>query len=292
MKKEFWKDFQHFLNAPLIELDKYALYPRHIISLVFIFFFTRLLSYVAGLIITRYGQRKEMSRGSTRSIHQIVKYFLYVMAAVVFMDNMGVKITVLLAGGTALFVGIGLGLQSTFNDFVSGIIILFEGSVRVGDILNVDNEVGIVRDIRLRTSQLETRDGKLMIIPNSKFVNDSISNYTHMNEQTSFEVTVGVSYSADPVQVEKAMYKAMEEIPDILQEPAPTVQFADFGDSALTFRAWFYTRQIFGANRIRSQLRFKIYEIFKREGIDIPFPQRDIRVTMQKDNTAGNAKND
>lgn len=280
MKRELWKEFQDFLNTPLLELDKYTLYPRHIISLVFIIFFTRVLSYLAGLIIGRYGKRKQMSRGSIRSVHQIVKYFLYIMATVVFLDNSGVKITVLLAGGTALFVGIGLGLQSTFNDFVSGVIILFEGSVRVGDILSVDNEVGIVRDIKLRTSELETRDGKLMIIPNSRFVNESISNYTHMNEQTSFDVTVGVSYNADPRLVEKLMYEAMKQIPDILQEPAPNVQFADFGDSALTFRAWFYTRQIFAANRIRSQLRFKLYEVFKENNIEIPFPQRDVHVSL------------
>lgn len=277
----FGKDFQQFLNAPLLELDKYTLYPRHVISLVFIVLFTRLLSYLARVIIMRYASRKNMARGSAQSIHQIVKYFLYIMAIVVFLDNMGIKVTVLLASGTALFVGIGLGLQSTFNDFVSGFIILFEGSVRVGDILNVDNEVGIVREIRLRTSQMETRDGKLMIIPNSKFVNDSISNYTHMNDQTSFDVTVGVAYGVDPLLVEKAIAEAMDQVPDILQEPKPTVSFHDFGDSAMQFRASFYTRQIFAANRVRSQLRYKIYETFKKYGIEIPFPQRDVHVDME-----------
>lgn len=153
-------DFGEFFFTPLLEFKEYTIYPYHVVSFIVIMGLARLASFVFKLILNRYAEKRGLNKGTQTSIHTIAKYFIYVLAFALFLDNIGIQLTVFLAGSTALFVGIGLGLQKTFNDFVSGIIILFEGSVKVGDILRVDGEIGEVKEIRLRASMIESRDGK------------------------------------------------------------------------------------------------------------------------------------
>lgn len=253
--------------TPLVEFQNFTLYPYHLVSFVIIMGVARLISFIFRVLITKYSERKGLGKGSVISIHTIFKYFLYIFAFSIFLDNIGINVTVFLAGSTALFVGIGLGLQKTFNDFVSGVIILFEGSVKVGDILKVENEIGEVKEIRLRASMIESVDGKLLVVPNSKFVNESITNFTHLNNSVFFETDVIVSSENDPNKVVEALNDAVKEVKDIIDDPAPNVVFSDFGDEKLHFKVVYRTHKILGYSGVESQLRFKMYKKLAEHGI-------------------------
>lgn len=275
------KEILDFLNMKILEIGKYNLKPKHLLFLLIVLFITRILSALLKTFVLRYEKRKNLDKGSALAFYQLAKYLLYSIAFVIALDLIGVRITILLAGSTALFVGLGLGLQQTFNDLVSGIILLFEGSIKVNDILNVDNEVGMVKKIGLRTSLIETRDGIQIIIPNSKFVTDKVINYTHTSDYTRFEVTVSVAYGSDIRKVEQLLLEATKDIDGILQDTPPWVSFMEFGDSGLEIRLWFISDRIFTIGLIKSQLRYKIYQSFADNNITIPYPQRDVHIKQQ-----------
>jgi len=275
------KEILDFLNMKILEIGKYNLKPKHLLFLLIVLFITRILSALLKTFVLRYERRKNLDKGSALAFYQLAKYLLYSIAFVIALDLIGVRITILLAGSTALFVGLGLGLQQTFNDLVSGIILLFEGSIKVNDILNVDNEVGMVKKIGLRTSLIETRDGIQIIIPNSKFVTDKVINYTHTSDYTRFEVTVSVAYGSDIRKVEQLLLEATKDIDGILQDTPPWVSFMEFGDSGLEIRLWFISDRIFTIGLIKSQLRYKIYQSFADNNITIPYPQRDVHIKQQ-----------
>lgn len=262
-------DLGDFFFSPLLEFNDFILYPYHILSFAIIVGLARLVSFIFGIILNRYALKKNLNSGTKSSIHTIAKYFIYVLAFTLFLDNIGIELTVLLAGSTALFVGIGLGLQKTFNDFISGVIILFEGSVKVGDVLRVDGELGVVKEIKLRSSLIESRDGKLLIVPNSKFVNESIVNYTHFDHSVSFEMNVAVSKESDPKLVVQALKEATAMIPAIDTEKEPKINFSNFGDDSLEFRVIFRTKKIMSSSYVESDLRFAVYQKFDEHSINL-----------------------
>lgn len=262
-------DFGEFFFTPLLEFKEYTIYPYHVVSFIVIMGLARLVSFVFKLILNRYAEKRGLNKGTQTSIHTIAKYFIYVLAFALFLDNIGIQLTVFLAGSTALFVGIGLGLQKTFNDFISGIIILFEGSVKVGDILRVDGEIGEVKEIRLRASMIESRDGKLLIVPNSKFVNESITNYTHLSDSVYFEINVTVPNSSDPELVKKALQEAVIMVKDINTEPAPNIIFSNYGERGLEFRVVFRSKKLMSSSSVESKLRFAIYKKLEENNITL-----------------------
>jgi small-conductance mechanosensitive channel len=184
--------------------------------------------------------------------------------------------TILLGGAAALLVGVGLGLQQTFNDFTSGIVLLFERSVAVGDILEFGDKIGIVQQIGMRSSILETRGNVSLVVPNSKLVNDSIINWTHFSSKVRFSVDVGVSYGCDTKLVKKLLLEIANDSPYVLQYPAPFVRFQDFGDSSLNMSLYFFSRNCIIIEDIKSDIRFNIDAAFRENKIIIPFPQRDL----------------
>ena len=184
----------------------------------------------------------------------------------------------LLAGSAALLIGIGLGLQEVFKDFVSGIILLFDGTIRVSDIIEVDGVVGRVQEIRLRASELETRDGIIIIIQNSSFITGNVINWTHNRKLTRFTVVVGVAYGSDIEKVRKVLVQCAMAHDDVVKTPEPTVLFSEFGDSQLTFTLQFYSRSVFKIEFVKSDIRFIIDKAFRENNITIPFPQRDVHM--------------
>jgi len=222
--------------------------------------------------------------GTKSAIYQILKYLLVLVTVSSILDVFGVDITFLLAGSTALLVGVGLGLQQTFNDLISGFIILFEGTVHVTDVVEIDGVVGRVQEIGIRTSKVKTRDDKILIIPNSKFIVDNVTNWSFDNIKTRFDVTVGVAYGTDPRYVEESLLEVVRENPQISNDPAPFVWFDNFGSSSLDFSLHFWTENIFRVEILKSDLRFAIAQKFIEKGIRIPFPQRDLHIKTVSDN--------
>ena len=179
----------------------------------------------------------------------------------------------------ALLVGLGLGLQQIFQDIMSGIAILFEGSLKVGDIVEIqDNIIGRVIEIGLRTSKIETRDNIIMVVPNSKFVTDIVINWSHMEKKTRFHIDVGVAYGSDVEKVSQVLLQCAEDINKISKTPPPFVRFSDFGNSSLDFQLYFWTTETFQVEYIKSEIRYKIDSAFRANGVHIPFPQRDVHI--------------
>ena len=199
-----------------------------------------------------------------------------VLAIILAIESVGIDITWLIGASAALLVGIGMGMQQTFNDIISGIIILFEGTIEVGDVLEIDELVGTIREIRLRTCKIETRESIVVIVPNSKFVTSNVINWSHNNKTTRFNVEVGVAYGSDVGLVKKVLLECADKHGEVLKKPFAFVRFEGFGESSLDFRLFFWTNRIWEVENIKSDLRFMIDDRFRESGITIPFPQRDV----------------
>ena len=212
------------------------------------------------------------------SIFSFLKYFFYIVIVVMVLHSSGVNFTVLLTASAALFVGLGFALQYLFQDIISGILIILDQSLHVGDIIEVDQKVGRVFEIRLRTTRALTRDDKVIVVPNHKFLTDSIYNYTQNHRTTREYVQVGVAYGSDVEKVTKLLEQAAAKEQKVLKKPKAFVTFDDFGDSALIFSLHFYIIDSYGALRIKSDIRYTIDATFRENGISIPFPQRDLHL--------------
>lgn len=226
------------------------------------------------------------------SVFKYVRYLIYVVVILLTMGAAGIDITLLITASAALFVGIGLALQQLIQDVIAGILILVDKSLRVGDIVELDGRIGKVFEIKLRSTRALTRDDKVLIIPNHKFISDVIYNYTQNHRMTREAVKVGVAYGSDVQLVSRLLLQAVQDQRGVLKNPRPFVLFDDFGDSALLFSVHFFINDVFSDPRVKSAIRFKIDALFREHGVTIPFPQRDVhlytnRPEGQKDKPAG-----
>ncbi|MBD0850956.1 mechanosensitive ion channel family protein [Maribacter arenosus] len=212
------------------------------------------------------------------SIFKFIKYAVYVVVVLITLSMAGVDITILITASAALFVGLGLALQELFQDIIGGIFIIIDKSLSVGDIIEVDGKVGKVFEIKLRTVRAITRDDKVVIIPNHKFISDIVYNFTQNHKTTRENVKIGVAYGSDVRLVTSILEEIAQSQKGILKNPKPFVLFDDFGDSALLFSLNFYTNDSFTDPRIKSEVRYKIDAKFREHQISIPFPQRDVHL--------------
>lgn len=210
------------------------------------------------------------------TIFKYIRYLIYVVVILLTMSAAGIDITLLITASAALFVGLGLALQDLFLDILSGIMIVVDKSLRVGDVVEIEGRVGKVSQIRLRTTLAQTRDDKVLVIPNHKFMQDLVYNYTQNHKSTRESVKVGVAYGSDVQLVTRLLLQAVEEQKGVLKSPKPFVLFDDFGDSALLFSAHFHISDVFSDPRLKSLIRYRIDELFRENRVTIPFPQRDV----------------
>lgn len=256
----------------------------NIFIILFIFFAARLFSWVlTQFVLVGYYRSRELNQGLQYAINQILTYFIYVIAIFILIEALGIQFTVLLGGLAALLVGIGLGLQQTFNDLISGIILLFERSIEVGDVVEFDGMIGAVERIGIRTSLVQTRDNIMMIIPNSHLITQKVINWSHFDDKARFYIVVGVAYGSDTRLVERLLLEAAKEHPLVLVEPPPSIQFRDFADSSLDFYLFFWSRDYLIIEKTKSEIRFSIDDKFREHGVTIPFPQRDLWVKAPVD---------
>jgi small-conductance mechanosensitive channel len=212
------------------------------------------------------------------SIFKFIKYLVYLVVILFTMSTAGIDITILITASAALFVGLGLALQELFQDIIGGIIIIVDKSLRVGDIVEVNGKVGKVFEIKLRTTRAITRDDKIIIIPNHKFISDIVYNFTQNHRTTRETVKVGVAYGSDVQLVTKILEQVALTQKGVLKSPKPFVLFEDFGDSALLFSINFFISDSFTDPRIKSEMRYKIDAQFREHNVTIPFPQRDVHI--------------
>lgn len=255
-----------------------------ILNAILIVLVARLIvSILTQIILYGVYRNRKIDEGSQFALNQLLKYVIYVSSFIIVLENFGINMTLILGGAAALLVGIGLGLQQTFNDFISGIVLLFERTISVGDVVSINGSFGTIHKIGMRSSIIETRDNMTIVVPNSKLVNDAVNNWSHHNPIVRFEVNIGVAYGSDTQLVKLMLLEAVHNTPRVLTRPVPFIRFNNFGDNGLLFQILFYTRDHLFNEDIKSDIRFEIDRLFRDNNIEIPFPQRDIWIRKESE---------
>ena len=275
IEQDIWGNIQTFLDFTLLT-QPFKLTVGIVLLVIFVFILTSVVlrlvrNFIASKLLNEYKLK-------FISAFKFVKYIVYLIVILITLSSSGVDISILLTASAALFVGVGLALQELFQDIIGGIFIILDKSLLVGDIIEIDNKVARVFEIKLRTTRALTRDDKVMIIPNHKFISDTVYNYTQNHRTTRECVNVGVAYGSDTQKVRELLLDCVARQKGVLKNPKPFVLFEDFGDSALLFGLYFYIGDSFTDPKIKSELRFKIDDSFRQNGISIPFPQRDLHI--------------
>lgn len=263
----------------LLTTEKVTITVGNVFILIIILIITRILARLIRIILKKNFSRKTwVDEGKEYTVFKLTKYGLYGFAVLVGLTSIGIDMKLILAGAGALLVGIGFGLQYLFYDLISGLIILFEGPIKVGDVIEVDGLVARVKQIDIRTSKVLTRNGKYIIIPNSKLIGENVVNWSHGTELTRFNVEVGVSYGSDTALVKDVLYNCALRHPDVSKNREIIVRFDNFGDSALIFTVFFWAKKTWVVETLQSEIRFDIDREFRKHKIQIPFPQRDLHI--------------
>ncbi|MEN2436511.1 mechanosensitive ion channel domain-containing protein [Weeksellaceae bacterium A-14] len=263
--------FRELLNFKLFTIGKADI---SVSSLIFLVIFILALNFIVKLIRKLIYRSQKLDESKKFTIFSLIKYVLYVVGFILGMNMIGINVSVLMGASAALLVGIGLGLQNIFSDFVSGIVLLLDSSIKVGDIIEVDNLVCKVKEINLRTTTVLTRDDKYVILPNTFLTKNNLFNWTHSNLNSRFDIQVGVAYSSDVQTVMDILKSVTAANPKVAKTPEPFVRFNDYADSALIFNVYFWSSDPFRVENLKSELRVKYFEAFREHDIEIPFPQR------------------
>ncbi|HSM69152.1 MAG TPA: mechanosensitive ion channel domain-containing protein, partial [Xanthomonadales bacterium] len=247
-----------------------------------------ILVFILGLTLSAWFSRMigkrliktSMAPDNATILQKLTFIFLAILTALVTLAMLNVPITALTFISGALAVGIGFGAQNIINNFISGWILMSERPVRIGDFIEIEDSRGMVEKIGNRSTRVRRIDGVHIMVPNSLLLERSVINWTLVDRNIRTSVTVGVAYGSPVREVEKLIYQALEENKDVLKEPAPAVVFSDFGDNALIFEILFWL-VVSGEKElrvVRSDLRFRIDELFREHDITIAFPQRDLHI--------------
>ena len=247
-----------------------------------------LSSRIKRLLRTRILSGSGLNGALQYTISQIVGYLILIVGVAIALQNAGLDLSALTVFAGALGVGLGFGLQDIARNFVSGIIILIERPFQIGDRVEVGKVAGQVHQIRARSTTVLTNDNIAMIIPNAKFIEDTITNWSHDDPKVRFRIPVGVAYGSDVEKVSALLLEAGREHPQALAEPAPVVFFSGFGESSLDFELGVWSDEMsYRPRRFRSDLYFAIERKLREAGIEIPFPQRDVHVRTVASMDAG-----
>ncbi len=245
------------------------------------------VSFAIILIATRYIQKgvdrrffdkARLDEGVRNSFRTLLGYIGLVVGITTAIAVLGINLASLAIVAGALSVGIGFGLQSIVNNFVSGLILLFERPIKVGDWIVVSSGEGIVKRISVRSTEIETWDRSSIIVPNSELISSAVTNWTHKDKFNRVVLPIGVSYNEDPDQVLQTLNQVMADNKRVVRVPAPSIYFKGFGDSSLDFEMRVFIKDINDRIIVQNELRIATFNAFKQAGIEIPFPQRDLHV--------------
>jgi len=275
-----------FLEFELFSIADYKLRIYNIAVLLLILLSTRIILWVIKKALFRKSRFRKLDTANSYALFQIIKYVIWVIAIGLILESIGVKVTVLIAGSAALLVGVGLGLQQTFNDVISGIILLSEKSIKINDILEIDGDIVIIQSIGLRTSKALNRDDISFIIPNSLITTSKVINWSHQSKKTRFKIDVGVAYGSDVDLVIKILEESAFEHPDVFDRELVEGRLLNFGNSSLDFQLYFFSKNIFRIDKAKSDIRRTINKKFKENNITIPFPQMDVHMKPDAKNNS------
>jgi small-conductance mechanosensitive channel len=277
----------HFLNVVRdllnITILKFGKGSLTLYSLLYFIITLALLVYISGilkkLLVRKVLVRYNIDIGVRQAFGSIFRYTFVILGIIIIVQTAGVDLSALTIIAGALGVGIGFGLQNITNNFISGIIILFERPIKVGDRIEVGTISGDVISISPRSTTVLTNDNIAVIVPNSEFISSRVINWSYTDRDVRFNFPIGVSYNEDPEHVKRVLIEVIAANKGVLKDPRPDVLFDSYADSALIFvmRVWSqeYTHR---PNVLKSQLYYEVFKRFKEEGIKIPYPQRDLHL--------------
>ncbi len=277
------------LEFELIIVGDYKIKVYTLAVILFILLITKLVLQLIKKALFRRQRLNKLDTGNAYALYQIIKYIIWVVAIGFLLETVGIKVTVLIAGSAALLVGVGLGLQQTFNDVISGLILLSEKSIKIDDILEIDGNIVKIQSIGLRTSKGLNTDDISIIIPNSLITTNKVINWSHQSKQARFRIDVGVAYGSDIDLVIKILEESAFEHPDIYDRELIEARLMNFGNSSLDFQVLFFSTNIFRIGKMKSDIRRIIYKKLAANNITIPFPQMDLHV---KSDDTGKRKNE
>ena len=274
------------INAAGIPLHWNAPLPGVTLSLLQIFLLIALLIGVFWLssrtkrfLFNRFLARSGLDRALQHAIAQIVGYIVLIVGILIVLDNAGIHLGALTVFAGAVGVGVGFGLQNIASNFISGLVILAERPITLGDRVEVAGIAGQVERIRARSTVIRTNDNIMMIVPNTKFIDSPVTNWTYTDRRVRFRIPVGVAYGSDIAKVRDLLLAVGRENPNTLQEPAPGVFLKKFGDNSIDFELVVWSSEMSARpSRYRSDLNFAIVEKFLEAKIEMPFPQRDLHI--------------
>lgn len=277
-------NYDIFRPNPDIE-NSFSLSFMDILFIIIIFTASRFIINIFKIyIVQRFKDNPDFDEGTKFVYVQLAKYVIYTFAIVISLQTIGFNLSVLLAGSAALLVGFGFGVQDMFRDMMAGILLLFEGTIKVGDIIRVNNPnssepmVARVLKINVRTTKIESRDGNTLIIPNSMLTQNEVENWSFGSDLTRFHINVGVAYGSDTELVKKLLKQAALSHPEVKKTHPVLVRMIDFGDDALEMQLSFWADQTWQVELHKSDIRFEIDRLFRQHGVNIPFPQRTLHI--------------
>lgn len=271
------------LAFELLKVGTYSIKVSSLILVLIILLGTKGLLWLIRKSLFSQKKHTTIEESNKYSLYQIIKYVIWVISMALMLDTIGIKVTILLAGSAALLVGVGLGLQQTFNDIISGIILLSERSIRLDDVLEIDGDVVRIKEIGLRTSKGLDRDDISIIIPNSLITTNKVINWSHQSKKTRFRVSVGVAYGSDVDLVIHLLEESVFEHPDISDRLSVEARLMGFGASSLDFEVLFFSENIFRISKVKSDIRRIINKKFIAHHVTIPFPQVDLHLKSKLD---------
>jgi small-conductance mechanosensitive channel len=272
--------FKPIWNFELFNLGDTVFTTRSFLILIAsLFLLIYVTSKIRKLLVSKIFPRYDMNVGVSQSIATIIRYILVIIGLFIIFQTSGIDLSAigLLVG--ALGIGIGFGLQNITNNFISGIIILFERPVKIGDRIEVDDLAGNIVNISARATTIITNDNIAVIVPNSDLVSTRVINWSHNNRSVRLNFPVGVSYKEDPDKIRKLLIEVAASNTGVLKDPSPDVLFENFGDSSLDFNLRVWTDEYSDKPKVlKSQLYYAIFKKFREHQIEIPFPQRDLHL--------------
>jgi potassium-dependent mechanosensitive channel len=276
----------HAINAAGIPLLWTAPVPGISLSLVQLFLLIALLvgvfwfsSRTKRFLFNRFLVKSGLDRALQYAIAQIVSNLVLVIGIFIVLENTGIHLGALTVFAGAVGVGVGFGLQNIASNFISGLVILAERPITIGDRVEVAGIVGQVQQIRARSTVILTNDNIAMIVPNTKFIDSPVTNWTYGDPRVRFRVPIGVAYGSDVKKVSEALVAAGRSNPHVLEHPAPSVFLKDFGESSINFELVVWSSEMsHRPSRFKSDLNFAIEEKLRGAGIEIPNPQRDLHI--------------
>jgi small-conductance mechanosensitive channel len=278
--KIFFNRFIEIINSPLLTIGKTTITPWLIIYVILLFILLIVLSKkIKNWLINSILVKSNLDSGTINSIATITRYIIILAGLFAILQSMGIDLSTITLLAGALGVGIGFGLQNITNNFVSGIIILFERPIKVGDRIQVEDIIGDVVKISLRATTVVTNENISVIVPNSEFISTRVINWSHNDRNVRFNVPVGVSYKEDPQKIKEVLLSVASDNRFVLKNPEPDVIFVEFGDSSLNFVLRIWTSEMIQKPKILiSEIYFEIFKRFRENKIEIPFPQRDLHI--------------